>query len=51
MAMVLMACFSVPIYGLLRYAVTSELYSHVLLIPFISAYLIWLKRGELRRKG
>lgn len=30
-----------------RFALDSELYSHVVLIPFVSAYLVWLKRDSL----
>jgi len=43
----LAGCFGVPLYDLVRYAAPSELYSHILLIPFISLYLIWLRRGKL----
>ena len=38
----LVICFSVPLYGLARFALSSELYSYVLLIPLISAYLAWI---------
>jgi exosortase C (VPDSG-CTERM-specific) len=43
---VLGLCFSVPLYGLIRFAAGSELYSYILLVPFISLYLVWLKRGS-----
>jgi exosortase C (VPDSG-CTERM-specific) len=46
-AVVLIACFALPLYDLVRLALRSNIYSHVLLIPFISGYLLWLKRGEL----
>src|SRR5207253_10519768 len=36
-----------PLYDLSRYAAHSDLYSHILLIPFISLYLVWLKRRDL----
>lgn len=36
--------FAWPLFGLLRYALSAELHSHALLIPFISAYLVWLER-------
>ena len=39
--------FSLPLYGLVRFALKSELYSHIVLIPFISGYLIWLRRPTL----
>jgi exosortase C (VPDSG-CTERM-specific) len=44
---VLILCFSRPLYQLVRYAVSSEFYSYVTLIPFISIYLVWIKRGML----
>jgi exosortase C (VPDSG-CTERM-specific) len=40
-------CFAIPLCKLFRFAAASELYSYILLIPFISAYLLWLKRGNL----
>ena len=40
-------CFSVPLYHLLWFAAGSALYSHILLVPFISSYLIWLRRKHL----
>jgi exosortase C (VPDSG-CTERM-specific) len=43
----LAACFSVPLYHLARFAVESDLYSYVLLMPFVSLYLVWLKKGSL----
>jgi exosortase C (VPDSG-CTERM-specific) len=45
---VLVACFSVPLSRLVWFAATSELYSHVLLVPFVSAYLVWLNRRNVR---
>ena len=44
---VLGLCFSVPLYGLIRFAAGSELYSYILLIPFISFYLVWHKGHHL----
>jgi exosortase C (VPDSG-CTERM-specific) len=40
---VLAACFAGPLSALVRFALHSELYSHILLIPFVSIYLGWLK--------
>src|SRR5438552_17506298 len=34
-----------------RFALGSELYSYVVLIPLISIYLLWLKRNELLNCG
>jgi exosortase C (VPDSG-CTERM-specific) len=39
--------FSLPLLGLARLAADDNLYSHVVLIPFISAYLVWLNRKAL----
>ena len=46
-ALVLIAIFWRPLLGLLNFAPHKELYSHILLIPFVSAYLVWMKRREL----
>lgn len=43
----LLAIFSLALLDLVRFASQSELYSHILLVPFISLYLIWLKRETL----
>jgi exosortase C (VPDSG-CTERM-specific) len=43
----LVLCFGVPLYRLVRFAADSDLYSHILLIPFISLYLVWRKRSSL----
>ena len=50
-AAALSLAFCVPLYGLVRLAFHSSLYSHVLLIPFITFYLIWIRRGELLTLG
>jgi exosortase C (VPDSG-CTERM-specific) len=39
--------FYKPLYGLAIHAGTSDIHSHVLLIPLVSAYLIYLRRCEL----
>ena len=39
-------CFAIPLWDLIRFAATSEFHSYILLIPFISAYLVWLKKGS-----
>jgi exosortase C (VPDSG-CTERM-specific) len=43
---VLAACFTAPLFALVRFALHSELYSHILLIPFVSVYLAWLRKNE-----
>ena len=45
---VLGLCFGVPLYDLVRFSSGSELYSYILLIPFISLYLVWLKKEKLQ---
>lgn len=47
MAIVLLACFAKPLYELVRFALHSDLFSHVLLIPFISGYLVWIRKASL----
>ncbi len=39
--------FGQPLYQLIRFAAGSELYSYILLIPFVSLYFVWLKRPNL----
>jgi exosortase C (VPDSG-CTERM-specific) len=44
---ILLSVFSPALVRLAEFAADSNLYSHVLLVPFIVAYLIWLKRKDL----
>jgi exosortase C (VPDSG-CTERM-specific) len=44
---VLAICFALPIYNVVRLALTTEIHSHILLIPFISLYLLNLRRAQL----
>jgi exosortase C (VPDSG-CTERM-specific) len=44
---VLMAAFARPLLALVNYAAGSELYSYILLVPFVSAYLLYLRRDQL----
>jgi exosortase C (VPDSG-CTERM-specific) len=46
-ALVLITCFSRPLYSLVQFAIHSDLYSHIVLIPFVSGYLLWLHRKNL----
>jgi exosortase C (VPDSG-CTERM-specific) len=47
-AVLLCLAFAKPLVGLFRYTLSTELYSHVVMIPLISAYLVWLnRRGAL----
>lgn len=43
--------FSIPLYQVTRFALQSNLYSHVILIPVVSAYLIWIRRDQLVEQG
>jgi exosortase C (VPDSG-CTERM-specific) len=47
----LLAVFSYPLWQTARFALGSELYSHILLIPFVSGYFAWLERDKLRGPG
>ena len=46
-AVLLAALFFQPLLALTVYAAGQELHSHILLIPFISAYLIYIRRSSL----
>jgi exosortase C (VPDSG-CTERM-specific) len=48
-AAALALCFARPLYGLARFALHRDLYSYILLVPFISIYLIWMIRRSLPR--
>jgi exosortase C (VPDSG-CTERM-specific) len=43
----LVLCFSKPLYHLMQFAVAVEFHSYILLVPFVSFYLVWLKRQSL----
>lgn len=49
-AIVLLAAFAQPLLALINYAAGSELYSYILLVPFVSAYLLFLGRDQLPKK-
>ena len=42
-----MLCFGVPLWNLAWFVADSDLYSYILLIPFISLYLAWPKKQNL----
>jgi exosortase C (VPDSG-CTERM-specific) len=44
---VIIAFFAKPLYDLVRVALNDEINSHVILIPFISAYVVGQRRGGL----
>ena len=41
-------CFSLPLYQWARFAIGHELYSHLILIPGISVWLVWLQYDRLK---
>jgi exosortase C (VPDSG-CTERM-specific) len=44
---VLALAFGRPLLLLIQFSWNSELYSYLLLVPFVSGYLAWLKKNEL----
>jgi exosortase C (VPDSG-CTERM-specific) len=46
-AIVLLAAFAQPLLMLTNYAAGSQLYSYILLVPFVSVYLLYLRRDQL----
>jgi len=46
-AIVLLSAFAQPLLALINYAAGSDLYSYILLVPFVSAYLLYLRRDQL----
>src|SRR5437899_8055297 len=48
-AIVVLAAFARPLFGLINYAAGSQLYSYILLVPFVSAYLLYLRRDQLAK--
>ena len=49
-AIVLLAAFAESLLALINYAARSQLYSYILLVPFVSAYLLYLRRDQLPKK-
>jgi exosortase C (VPDSG-CTERM-specific) len=46
----LLAAFGRPLTGLANYAARSSLHSYILLIPFVSGYLLYLRRDRLPKE-
>jgi exosortase C (VPDSG-CTERM-specific) len=44
---VLLAAFARPLLALMNYAAGSDLHSYILLVPFVSVYLLYLRRNQL----
>jgi exosortase C (VPDSG-CTERM-specific) len=49
-AVVLLAAFSLPLLELVNYVAGSQLYSYILLVPFVVAYLLHIRRDQLPKK-
>jgi exosortase C (VPDSG-CTERM-specific) len=49
-AVVLLAAFFLPLLELVNYVVGSQLYSYILLVPFVVAYLLYIRRDQLPKK-
>ena len=47
-AAILCAVFTEPLYHWTRFALSRERNSYLLMIPLVSAYLIWIKRSEIK---
>jgi exosortase C (VPDSG-CTERM-specific) len=48
-AIVLLGVFARPLLMLINYVAGSQLHSYILLVPFVSAYLLYLRRDQLPR--
>ena len=46
-AIVLVAAFAQPLLMLINHAARSQLHSYILLVPFVSAYLLYIRRDQL----
>jgi exosortase C (VPDSG-CTERM-specific) len=46
-AIALLAAFGQPLLALMNYAARSQLFSYILLIPFVLAYLLYVRRDQL----
>jgi len=50
-SVILLLVFSLPLYHLVRFALQNTLYSHIILIPFISLFLVWQRRSTLAARS
>jgi exosortase C (VPDSG-CTERM-specific) len=46
-ALLLVGCFARPLVSLVCFGFREDLFSYILLIPFISGYFVWLRRREI----
>jgi exosortase C (VPDSG-CTERM-specific) len=47
----LLIAFSWPLFRLVQFSMGSDLYSHILLVPGVSLYLVWLNRARISSAG
>ena len=50
-SLLLAAIFAKPLWDLMAYAIGTSLHSHIVLVPLITAYLIWIRRPQLPEVG
>lgn len=50
-ALIITAAFGSELFRLVRFALASDLYSHIPLVPAVTAFLIWQRRKETRGPG
>jgi exosortase C (VPDSG-CTERM-specific) len=48
-ALALLGSFAKPLCSLVNHAARSDLHSHILLVPIVSAYVLWIRRRDLPR--
>ena len=48
---ILLVGFSLPFYQVAKFSLSGQLYSYILLIPFVSLYFVWLQRDQLKNSG
>ena len=51
MALLLAAIFAKPMWDLMVYASGSDIHSHIVLVPLVTAYLVWIRRPQLPKVG
>jgi len=49
--LLLVAIFAKPLWSLMAYAVGTDLHSHIVLVPLVTAYLIHIRRPQLPEVG
>lgn len=50
-ALILLAGFALPLFQVVRFALQSDLYSFIVIVPFVSAYLVWIERSRFSPAG